>query len=104
VAGVAGPDLRRSTFAGRVREPAARGRAAGARDREPREYEALALRLASGDALLAELRARLQRNRESAALFDSDRFRRHLESAFRTMWETWQRGDPPRSFAVDPLP
>ena len=68
------------------------------------EYEALALRLASGDALLAELRARLQRNRESAALFDSDRFRRHLESAFRTMWETWQRGDPPRSFAVDPLP
>jgi predicted O-linked N-acetylglucosamine transferase (SPINDLY family) len=67
------------------------------------EYEASALRLASGDGLLAELRARLQRNRESAALFDSDRFRRHLESAFRTMWETWQRGDPPRSFAVEPL-
>jgi protein O-GlcNAc transferase len=65
------------------------------------EYEAMALRLAGGDGLLAELRARLQRNRGSAALFDSDRFRRHLESAYRTMWETWQRGDPLRSFEVE---
>jgi predicted O-linked N-acetylglucosamine transferase (SPINDLY family) len=67
------------------------------------DYEALALRLASGDGLLAELRARLERTRTSAALFDSDRFRRHMESAFRTMWETWQRGGPPRTFAVEPI-
>jgi predicted O-linked N-acetylglucosamine transferase (SPINDLY family) len=67
------------------------------------EYEALALKLAREPGLLAELRARLQRNRDSAALFDSDRFRRHLESAYRTMWETWQSGEPPRSFAVEPL-
>ena len=67
------------------------------------EYEALALKLARDEGLLAELRARLQRNRASVALFDTDRFRRHLESAYRTMWETWQRGEPPRSFDVEPI-
>jgi protein O-GlcNAc transferase len=68
------------------------------------EYEALALKLARGeDGLLAQLRARLERNRASIALFDTDRFRRHLESAYRTMCETWRSGEPPRSFAVEPL-
>jgi protein O-GlcNAc transferase len=67
------------------------------------EYQALALKLARGDRLLGELRARLRRNRASASLFDTDRFRRHIESAYRTMWETWQRGDKPRAFAVEPV-
>src|SRR2546422_2030583 len=40
------------------------------------EYQALALKLARGDPLLGELRARLHRNRASAPLFDTDRFRR----------------------------
>ena len=67
------------------------------------EYQALALKLARGDRLLGELRARLERNRASAPLFDTDRFRRHIESAYRTMWEIWQRGDKPRAFAVEPV-
>ena len=67
------------------------------------EYQALAVKLARGDRLLGELRARLQRNRASAALFDTDRFRRHIESAYRTMWEIWQHGDKPRAFAVEPV-
>ena len=67
------------------------------------EDETLALKLARGDPLLAKLRARLQRNRGSAPLFDTDRFRRHLESVFGTMWERRQRDEPPRSFAVEPL-
>ena len=67
------------------------------------EYQALALKLARGDRLLGELRARLQRNRASAPLFDTDRFRRHIESAYRTMWEIRQRGDKPRAFAVEPV-
>lgn len=67
------------------------------------EYEALALELARSGGRLAELRARLERNRASAALFDGDRFRRHIESAYRTMWETRQRGEQPRSFAVEPI-
>ncbi len=67
------------------------------------EYQALALKLARGDRLLGELRARLRRNRASAPLFDTDRFRRHVESAYRTMWEIRQRGDKPKAFAVEPV-
>jgi predicted O-linked N-acetylglucosamine transferase (SPINDLY family) len=67
------------------------------------EYENAALRLAREPAALHALRARLGENRLKLPLFDTQRFRRHLESAYRTMWETWRRGDPPRSFSVDPV-
>lgn len=69
---------------------------------EAQAYEALALKLARDSDLLAQLRAKLARNRATAPLFDTGRFRRHLESAYRTMWQAWQRGEEPRSFAVDP--
>ncbi|MGT2441188.1 tetratricopeptide repeat protein [Bradyrhizobium betae] len=67
-------------------------------------YERLALRLASDPAMLGTLRQRLQQNRMSQPLFHGDRYRRHLESAYTTMWERWQRGDAPASFAVVPVP
>ena len=63
-------------------------------------YEALALRLAAMPAELGDLRGRLARNRQTHPLFDTDRFCRHIEAAYTTMWETWQRGEAPRSFAV----
>ena len=53
--------------------------------------------------LLSELRARLARNRTTHPLFDTDRFRRHIEAAYVTMWERVQRGEPPESFAVQPI-
>ena len=64
------------------------------------DYEALALKLARDRRLLAELRSRLQRNLSTSPLFDTDRFRRHIEAAYTIMWEMQQRGEPPRSFAV----
>jgi protein O-GlcNAc transferase len=64
------------------------------------EYQALALRLAADQALLAAIKAKLERNRLTYPLFDTDRFRRHIEIAYRTMWDIWQRGEPPQSFAV----
>jgi len=64
------------------------------------DYEALALKLATDAPLLAEIRAKLARNRTTCPLFDTDRFRRHIESAYVTMWERYQRGEPPASFAV----
>jgi protein O-GlcNAc transferase len=67
------------------------------------EYEALALRLASDVAMLRGLRQRLAQNRATCPLFDTDRFRRHIESAYITMWEIQQRGESPRSFSVEPL-
>ena len=67
------------------------------------EYEALALRLARDPSWLSGIRNRLAQNRLTAPLFDSDRFCRHLEHAYQEMWERWQRGEPPRSFAVPAL-
>jgi predicted O-linked N-acetylglucosamine transferase (SPINDLY family) len=65
------------------------------------DYEALALRLATDAAMLRDLRERLARNRLTHPLFDAKRFCRHMEAAYATMWEIWQRGEPPRSFSVD---
>ena len=67
------------------------------------EYEALALRLATTPSRLSALRAKLAQNRNCYPLFDTERFRRHIESAYITMWERYQRGEPPASFAVQPL-
>lgn len=67
------------------------------------DYETLALRLAKDGRRLEELRSRLTRSRATAPLFDTDRFRRHIEAAYVTMWEIQQRGEPPTSFAVDPV-
>jgi predicted O-linked N-acetylglucosamine transferase (SPINDLY family) len=67
------------------------------------DYEALALRLARDPALLASIRARLTVNRNTHALFDTERFCRHIEAAYTQMWEIFERGEPPQSFAVEPL-
>jgi len=67
------------------------------------EYEALGLRLATDAPLLRGIRERLAQNRPRFPLFDTDRFCRNIEAAYTTMWEAWQRGDEPRSFAVPPV-
>jgi protein O-GlcNAc transferase len=66
------------------------------------EYEACALRLATDRALLASIRRRLEDNRASCALFDINRYVRHIETAYTTMRDISQRGEPPRSFSVAP--
>lgn len=65
------------------------------------DYEVMALTLAHDPAALSVLRQTLARNRTTQPLFDTDRFRRHLEQAYATMIEAARRGEPPRSFAVD---
>ena len=66
----------------------------------PAEYEALALRLAGNPEALGAIKARLARNRATHPLFDTKRFTRHMEAAYRQMWERWRRGEPPDSFSV----
>src|SRR5438046_4254415 len=51
------------------------------------EYEARALELATNPAELRLSREKLTRNRLTAPLYDTDRFRRHIEAAYVTMWE-----------------
>ncbi len=67
------------------------------------EYEALAMTLAKDRQAHAAIKAKLALNRTSYPLFDTDRFRRHIEAAYVAMWERAQRGEKPSSFAVDPI-
>ena len=64
------------------------------------DYEALALRLGRDPTLLSGFRERLAQNRATSALFDTDRFRRHIEAAYLNMWERFERGESPQSFSV----
>jgi len=64
------------------------------------EYRAMALDLAADPARLAGLKARLMAGRETSALFDADRYVRHIEAAFETMVGRALAGEPPASFAV----
>jgi len=100
-AGVPVLTLLGTSFAGRVAASALK--AAGIPEliaHTPAEYEALALRLARDPAALAAIRARLDRNRSTAPLFDTMAYTRDLEAAFLTMWARHRRGEPPASFAV----
>ena len=65
------------------------------------DYEALALGLAREPALLNCFRQTLARNLDTCPLFDTDRFRRHIEAAYATMWEICQRGEAPHAVAVE---
>ena len=67
------------------------------------EYERLALKLATDGTTLAGIKAKLVRNRLTCPLFDTDRFRRHIEAAYTTMWERHERGEAPANFAVPAL-
>lgn len=67
------------------------------------DYEALALQLATDPALLKSVVGKLAQNRLTHPLFDTARFARHIESAYETMVNRWQRGEPPASFSVEPV-
>ena len=90
-----------STFAGRV--AASLVCAAGLPElavHSLEDYEALAERLAGDPAMLAGLKRRLAESRDTMALFDTPRYARSLEAAYRTMWHRTQEGEAPASFTV----
>jgi hypothetical protein len=51
--------------------------------------------------LLIALGDKLARNRLSFPLFDTNRFRRHIETAYIAMWERYRSGAPPAAFSVE---
>jgi protein O-GlcNAc transferase len=90
-----------STFAGRV--AASLNHAVGLPElvtHSLNEYEAVALKLARQVPALAEVRAKLARNRAAAPLFNTERVTRALEAAYTTMLERTNRGQPPADFSV----
>jgi protein O-GlcNAc transferase len=103
-AGVPVLTLMGNSFAGRV--SASLNRAARMPDMVANsigEYEEKALLLARDPALLAAARERLAMGR-NGPLFDTARFTRHLEEAFRRMRDRAERGEAPASFAVERRP
>jgi predicted O-linked N-acetylglucosamine transferase (SPINDLY family) len=61
------------------------------------DYEDLAVRLATQPDALAAIKAKLKRN---CPLFDTDLFRRNIESAYERMWEIWLAGEGPRAIKI----
>lgn len=53
------------------------------------DYVTLATNLANDLPRLRELRAGLRERIERSVLMDADRFTRHVESAYRMMWQRW---------------
>ena len=67
-------------------------------------YEALARGLAQDGERLANLRATLAVKCDSAPLFDVTRLARHIETAYKMMFDAWREGLAPGKFHVSALP
>lgn len=65
------------------------------------EYETLALALATDPVRLRAIRQKLAAGRDTCALFDTPRFTRGLEAAYRAMWDRHLAGLPPAHIAID---
>jgi protein O-GlcNAc transferase len=65
-----------------------------------KEFEALAVQLALNTADLHAIRQRLAKQRLIAPLFDTPRFVRNLESAYKEMWATFLKGEASRQIQV----
>jgi predicted O-linked N-acetylglucosamine transferase (SPINDLY family) len=90
-----------STFAGRV--GASLLHAVGMDEliaSSPDDYRKLAHELARNPAKLTATREKLNLRRESSPLFDTSRFTRHLELAYRTMWDRFRSGEPPEDLSI----
>ena len=64
------------------------------------EYERHAVELATDPGKLAGLREKLERNRLTTSLFDTETFTRNLESAYQAMHARRQAGLPPDHIQV----
>jgi predicted O-linked N-acetylglucosamine transferase (SPINDLY family) len=64
------------------------------------DYAARALEYAGSPAPLAKIRATLTDRKPAAPAFDTDLYRRHLETAYRMIWERHQTGAPPAALSV----
>jgi protein O-GlcNAc transferase len=64
------------------------------------EYEALAVGLACDPGELRGIQEKLLSNRLTEPLFDTPRFARNLEKAYREMWKSFLMGERPRHIDV----
>jgi protein O-GlcNAc transferase len=65
------------------------------------DYERTALALARDPRRLTQLRATLQKNRDTSSLFDLPAMTRNIEAAYQRMWERWCAGQAPVAFSLE---
>jgi protein O-GlcNAc transferase len=100
-AGVPLLTLRGKAFAGRV--AASLLTAAGLQElitETPESYEALAVKLATDAAALKMVRDKLQKNRTTCDLFNTEKSTRAIEAAYSQMWQRWLAGEKAEGFSV----
>jgi len=66
------------------------------------QYEARAVELATNPVLLKKIKAKLEQNRLTSALFDAHLFAKHLETAYSTMHQLHESGNPPSHIVLEP--
>jgi predicted O-linked N-acetylglucosamine transferase (SPINDLY family) len=71
--------------------------------RTPQEYLERARELAHDPRQLSAIRRKLQTTRLTVPLFDTERFTRHLETAYDLAWERFTQGLPPDDITVPPV-
>ncbi len=64
------------------------------------EYEQIAVDLGRNPERLQEIRQKIAKNRLLEPLFDTPRFARNLEKAYKEMWEIFVAGEMPRRIEV----
>ena len=64
------------------------------------EYEALAIELAAHPEKMAAIKAKLAANRLTTALFDTPRFTRNIEAAYRQMHQNHKAGLAPEHIFI----
>jgi len=64
------------------------------------QYEAMAIELATNPVKLKAIRARLERNRLITALFNTQRFTKHIEEAYTQMYERYHNDLPVDHFYI----
>jgi protein O-GlcNAc transferase len=65
-----------------------------------RDYEKLAVELATQSDKLADIKCRLAKGRTTSSFFDTRGFTKHLEKAFEVMSERYRGGSAPIDFSV----
>ncbi len=68
--------------------------------KNPADYEALAVKLATHPEQLATIKQKLADNRLTCPLFNTALFTQHIESAFQTMFDRYQAGLTPEHIYV----
>lgn len=66
-----------------------------------KQYESLAVEFATNPQRLSDIRQKLDKNKRTTPLFNSQLFTRHLEDAYTQMYERYQRDLPPEHIHVN---